>query len=98
MAARIPLSYDLIVDELGYIWTQRYNPPDGAGSPEWQVFADTGTGIGTVTLPVALSVMEVSADAILGVYTDDLGRQDVREYSLDRRGDTDPRPLPAGCG
>ena len=71
--------------------------PDGAGSPEWQVFTETGTGIGMVALPVALDVMEISARTILGVHTDDLGRQEVRAYSLDRGAEVESLPLRSGC-
>ena len=97
MAERVPFVNKLVVDDLGYIWAQRYQFPDGPGSPQWQVFTETGTGIGTVTLPVALDVMEISAGAILGVHTDDLGRQEVRAYSLDRGGEVERLPLPPGC-
>ena len=97
MAEWVPFVNKLVMDDLGYIWAQRYQFPDGFGSPQWQVFTETGTGIGTVTLPVALDVMEISAGAILGVHTDDLGRQEVRAYSLDRGVEVEGLPLPPGC-
>ena len=97
MADRIPFGSHLLVDDLGYIWAQRYKLPRGAGSPEWRVFTQTGRVAGTVILPERFHAVEISATNILGVFTDELGRQDVRVYSLDRGGDSERRPIPAGC-
>lgn len=97
MAERVPYTDDLVVDELGYIWSQRYELSDYADSAEWLVFTEAGTRIGTVTLPVALRVKEISTDAILGVHTDEHGQQDVRIYALDRGRDIEPRPPLPGC-
>ena len=97
MAEWVPFVNKLVMDDLGYIWAQRYQFPDGPGSPQWQVFTETGTGIGTVALPIGLDVLEISAGTILGVHTDDLGRQEVRVYSLDRGAEVESLPLPSGC-
>ncbi|WP_420634354.1 6-bladed beta-propeller [Candidatus Palauibacter sp.] len=98
MAERIPFAHDLIVDDLGYVWAQPYELPDGPGSSEWRVFAETGQAIGTVHLPVGLRALAISTDAVVGVRTDDLGRQFVQVHALARRGDVESRPLPPGCG
>ncbi|WP_419941222.1 6-bladed beta-propeller [Candidatus Palauibacter sp.] len=98
MAERIPFAYDLIVDDLGYVWIQPYQLPDGPGNSEWRVFAETGQAIGPVQLPEGLRALAISTDAILGVRRDDLGRQFVQVHALDRRGDVESRPLPPGCG
>ncbi len=97
MAERVPFAGDLLVDELGYIWAQRYELPEGGAGTEWRVFSETGSSVGTVVLPERFHAVGISADAILGVFTDELGRQDVRVYSLNRGGDTATRPTPAGC-
>ena len=97
MAERVPFAGDLLVDELGYIWAQRYELPEGGAGTEWRVFSETGGSVGTVVLPERFHAVGISAGTILGVFTDELGRQDVRGYSLDRGADTATRPLPAGC-
>ncbi|WP_419164131.1 hypothetical protein [Candidatus Palauibacter sp.] len=98
MAERIPFAHDLIVDDLGYVWAHPHELPDGPGSSEWRVFAETGQAIGTVHLPVGLRALAISTDAVVGVRTDDLGRQFVQVHALARRGDVESRPLPPGCG
>lgn len=97
MAERVPFAHTVIVDELGYIWGQRYRPPEGEGGAEWQVFTETGALAGTVTLPDRFRVMEVSSDEIVGVKTGDLGEEVVRVYALDRGADISRRPLPLAC-
>ena len=97
MAERVPYTDGLVVDELGYLWAQRYELSDYTDSAEWLVFTEAGTPIGTVTLPVALQVKAISTDAILGFHTDEHGQQDVRIYTLDRGRDIEPRPPLPGC-
>ncbi len=98
MAERVPFANDLIVDELGYIWVQSWQLPDGPGSPEWRVFAETGRGIGTVRLPEGLRVLDISAEALTAVRTDELGRQFVQVHALERHEALEILPLPSGCG
>ena len=97
MAERVPFAGGLLVDDLGYIWAQRYELPEGGAGTEWRVFTETGGSVGAVVLPERFHAVAISADTILGVFTDELGRQDVRIHSLDRGGDTDVRPMPGGC-
>ena len=98
MAERVPFGHGLIADGLGYIWIQRSRLPEGPGSSEWHVFTETGAAVGTVVLPDGFRAVEISADAILGVFTHEMGLEDVRVYALDRGGDTEPRPGLPGCG
>ena len=98
MADVVPFGSDLIVDAFGYIWVQRYLLPDGYPSSDWRVFTETGTAVGTVALPAGFRAVEVSGDAILGVFTHEMGLEDVRVYPLDRRGDAQPLPGLPGCG
>ena len=97
LAEWVPFTDGMVVDDLGYIWAQRFEFSDLDGSAEWRVFTEAGTAVGMVTLPVAMQVTEISADAIIGFHTDEHGQQDVRIYALDRGRDTDPRPPVAGC-
>jgi len=98
MAERIPFAHTVVVDELGYIWAQRFRPPEGEGGAEWRVFTETGALAGTVTLHDRFRVMEISSDEIVGVQTGDLGEEEVRVYALYRDADVDRRPLPLECG
>lgn len=97
MAEWVPFADRVVMDDLGYIWAQRFEFSEFDGSAEWRVFTEAGTAIGTVTLPVAMQVTEITTDAILGFHTDEHGQQDVRIYALDRVRDTEPRPLSPGC-
>ena len=97
MAERIPFAHTVVVDELGYIWAQRFRPPEGEGGAEWHVFTETGALAGTVTLHDRFRVMEISSDEIVGVQTGDLGEEEVRVYALDRGADVHRRPLPLAC-
>lgn len=97
MAERVPFAHTVIVDDLGYIWAQRFRPPEGEGGAEWQVFTETGAMAGTVTLHDRFRVMEISSDEIVGVQTGGLGEEEVRVYALDRGADVDRRPLPLAC-
>ena len=98
MAERVPFGHGLIADGLGYIWVQRYRLPEGPGSSEWHVFTETGAAVGRVVLPDGFRAVEISADSILGVFTHEMGLEDVRVYALDRGGDAEPRPGLPGCG
>ena len=98
MWERIPFGHDLLIDDPGFLWIQRYQFPYGSGSPEWRVFAETGQALGTVRMPDGFRPLHISSDAITGVWTDELGRQFVRVHALDRPGALESRPLPPGCG
>ena len=98
MAERVPFANDLIVDDLGYIWIQSWQLPDGPGSPEWRVFSESGQATEVVTMPEGFRILAITADEITGVRTDELGRQFVQVHALDRRGHGESRPLPPGCG
>ena len=87
MPERVPFSNNLVVGRPRIqSRTQSYQLPDGSRSPEWRVFMETGQAIGTVHLPEGLRVLGISAEALVGVQTDELGRQFVQVHALDRRG------------
>ena len=98
MAEQIPFVNDMIVDDLGYIWGQRYQLGDGSSNAEWRIFSEAGQAVGTIRLPEGLRILSISADTIAGVWTDSFGRQYVRMHTLNRGRDIESRPLPAGCG
>ena len=97
MAQWIPFAHAMIVDGLGYIWTQDYRLPDGSGSMNWRVFTETGRAVGTVKLPQGLRVMAISEGVIIAVGENAHGLEEVRLYRLDRGGFGEKRPVPLGC-
>lgn len=97
MAQWIPFAHAMIVDGLGYIWTQDYRLPGGSGSVNWRVFTETGRAVGTVKLPQGLRVMAISEGVIIAVGENAHGLQEVRLYRLDRGGFGEKRPVPLGC-
>lgn len=97
MASRVPFAEDIIVDSLGFLWVQSYSLPEGPGSSEWRVFTEEGQAQGVVFMPEDHRVVAIGESEIFAVGTDELGRQEVRVYGLDRRGDDTPRSPPPGC-
>lgn len=94
----LPVYNDLIVDRDGYIWLQLYAPPSGI-SPRWVVLDPSGELLGSVRMPEAIGAFEIGPDWILAEGSDELGREFVRLYRLDRDTDTEASSTtpPAEC-
>ncbi len=93
----VPVFSDFAVDEKGFVWVRPYDPERDAvalgGSPgdgrtgpggEWRVFSPEGEEVGRVEVPDGLLLHQISSDAVVGVYRDELGVEFVRVYSLKR--------------
>lgn len=71
------------VDERGDIWVTEYAPP-------WEeerttaVFASDGPWLGMIELPADVRPLEIGADYVLGVHTDELDIQRLALYDLAR--------------
>jgi hypothetical protein len=86
----------MIVDELGFVWVQRYEPlrhaaalgglreSSGAGG-SWQIFSPRGVAAGLVEMPPDLQPVQITANVIVGIARDDLGVESVRVHTLQRR-------------
>jgi len=85
MPDRYPAYSDLMVDDLGFLWVERFALP-WAEIREWGVFAPDGVFLGHLEVPVNFRATDVSADRIAGIATDELGVARIRIYDLDREG------------
>lgn len=71
------------VDSLGNIWVRDYSPPWETDATTG-VFSADGPWLGTVHLPPDLRLLEIGADYLLGVRTDELDVQHLVLYDLER--------------
>ncbi len=93
----LPLAQDFVVDELGYLWMQVYEAPQGIGST-WVVLKGSGEPIETIRLPEPLRVLDISLNTITAVATGPTGEESLRIYSLLRGGDDEPSlQVPREC-
>ncbi|MFQ5679843.1 MAG: hypothetical protein ACE5HP_10350 [Gemmatimonadota bacterium] len=71
----------LLVDAEGDLWVEEFAAPT---DPEraWSVFDPGGRFLGRVAVPEPLRICDVGRDYVLGVWTDALGVESVREYEL----------------
>lgn len=94
----LPVYNDVLVDALGYIWLQEYEPVPGpgryaSGAGRWWIVLDpTGKMLGRVEMPAALDVYEIGSDYVLGRWQDEILEEFVRLYRL--RADRDPYSRP----
>jgi hypothetical protein len=80
-----PVFASVVMDRQGNLWIQ--DPPEpGAERTPWAVFTSEGAFLGSVSLPSSLRPTDVGSDYVLGVWTDELGVEEVRLYGLGRAG------------
>lgn len=79
----MPAFTSLRLDESGGFWAALYDMDD-TGPTRWMVFDEDGRALGTLETPARLAVHEIGAGSVLGVWTSDLGVQQVRRYQLQR--------------
>lgn len=83
VADSFPSLEEHFIDERGDIWVTEYSPP-------WEdenttaVFAADGPWLGTIVFPADFRPLEIGADYILGVHTDELDVQRLVRYDLER--------------
>ena len=86
----LPVLRSIHVDAGGHLWLAPYYVA-GAEPPPFEIHAPDGTWLGSVAVPPGLQrafiqyqapYMEIGANYILGVWTDDLDVQYVRMYEL----------------
>jgi streptogramin lyase len=76
-----PAFSSLLVDRENNLWVQDYPSPSAAFA-SWTVFDPRGAMLGQVPLPAAFRPTDIGADHVLGVWTDELGVERIRVYSL----------------
>ncbi len=78
-----PAFAEIVADRVGYLWVLEYRM-FGEGDPVWTVFDPGGRIQGLVETPPGLDVLEIGADYLLGLVTDELGAEYVQLWALDR--------------
>lgn len=84
----LPAFDQLMFDRRGNIWSRRSATADEL-SAEWLVFSVSGMPLAVVTAPRAFTFRDILDSSILGIWTDEWSREQVREYQLARS--SDPR-------
>ncbi len=77
----MPAFAALVVDTLGNVWVEAARRP-GHDDPSWTVFSPSGTVIATVATPVGLAIMQITDDAIWGIWRDEFDVEHVRAHRL----------------
>lgn len=83
LADSFPAIRQLYPDALGNVWIEEYHPPWSRES-SFGVFAADGPWLGTVTMPADFRPLQIGADFVLGVQTDELDVQRLVLYDLER--------------
>ena len=73
-----------MVDELGWLWAEGYRADEEAPAL-WFIFDPDGRARGTVEMPQGLTVHQIGAMAVVGVWEDSLDVEHVRRHRLTRR-------------
>ena len=69
-----PVFADILVDPSGAVWLELYRGESEQDQPqEWLVLDADGTWLGTVGVPDRFTVSDITMDAVLGVWEDELG-------------------------
>ena len=79
----MPAFADLKADALGYLWIEEHNALGNAPST-YTILDPGGAVVGSLTLPRELTVLEIGADYLLGLYRDELEVEYVQLYRLTR--------------
>jgi hypothetical protein len=72
---------DLVTDTQNNLWVRRYQRP-GEARDTWTVFEPDGSMLGQVEMPYALTVLDISADYVIGRLLDDLQVERIELYQL----------------
>jgi hypothetical protein len=79
----LPLFDTFLVDDLGNLWVRSF-PMPGSDSVTWNVFAEAGTRIGSITLPVLYKPLHIGADFVVFSSSREDGAQTVSVFALRR--------------
>lgn len=83
MPAVRPAHGPLLADRDGHLWVAEY-PSAGEPPTRWRILDRDGRWLGTVNTPPGLRLTYVARNYIVGVFTDDLGVEQVRAHRLVR--------------
>ena len=80
-----PAYADILVDPAGAVWLELYRGRSEQDRPQaWLVLDAEGAWLGTVDAPNNFAVMDITMDAVLGVWTDELGVEHPQVLTLAR--------------
>lgn len=80
-----PAYADILTDPSGAVWLELYRGRSEQDRPQaWLVLDADGTWLGTVDAPDDFAVMDITMDAVLGVWTDELGVEHPQVLTLAR--------------
>lgn len=95
MADRWPLANRIVADDAGFVWLERFEAPEGP-SGQWFVIDGSGEVVAEPVLPDGLHLLNVEEGRLVGTWSDELGRQEVRVHAL-RRDRSGRKGLLAEC-
>jgi len=72
----LPYYHQVLVDEWGDLWLEKYEPPVGMGTI-WYVVSQSGAEAGTAHLPTAMAVYSITHKGVLGLTRGSLGEERV---------------------
>ena len=82
-----PAYANMIVDPSGAFWLERYRGASERDQPqEWLILDADGTWLGTIEVPDRFSVTDITLDAVLGVWRDELDIEHPQVLRLRRNG------------
>lgn len=76
-------AYDrpMLLDPSGNLWVRQYTAPLDSLA-EWAVTSPDGAFLGLVSVPLALTLLQIGDSFVLGVWRDDLGIESLRVHEL----------------
>jgi hypothetical protein len=95
MADQWPLANRIVAGDAGFVWLERYEAPEGP-SDQWVVIDGSGEVVAEPMLADGLHLQNVEEDRVIGTWSDELGRQEVRVHAL-RHDHSGPEGLLAEC-
>ncbi len=92
-ADRMPSAQIMVVDRVGHVWVEDFDDV-GIEVGAFSVFDPDGSWLGRVDFPSGLPwlrgrrgvALDIDDETVLGVWTDDLGIEQVRVYRIDKEG------------
>lgn len=79
----LPVYEALMTDSEGHLWVKPYTP-EWEADPPWWVFDRSGRWLGEITIPGALTVLDIGPDYVLGAVRDEQDVERVVLHALDR--------------
>ncbi len=80
-----PAYADILTDPSGAVWLELYRGRSEQDRPQaWLVLDADGTWLGTVAVPDGFAVMDITMEAVLGVWTDELDVEHPQVLGLAR--------------